>query len=97
MTTPVVTRATLITEKYTILTNELKTFFDAELFPSLDSIDIADLVFFITVSFLNVNTEDQFTDKIIDLITSNGFKITDKQMVRVVPLIQEFVLWIRAL
>jgi hypothetical protein len=91
------TRATLLTEKYNALTAKLKTFFDAELFPSLDSIDVADLVYFITISFLNVNTDDGFHDKITDLITCHGFKITDEQLITVVPLIRDFVLWLRDL
>lgn len=91
------TRASLITEKYGILTNELKNYFDAELFPSLDSIDIADLVFFITMNFIGIEQHEDFHEKIIDLITCNGFKITDEQMVKVVPLIRDFVLWLRVL
>lgn len=91
------TRASLITEKYIALTTELKNYFDAELFPSLDDIDVADLVFFITMNFVGIEKQQEFHEKIIDLITSNGFKITDCQLVKVVPLISEFVLWLREL
>ena len=76
---------------------ELKNYFDAELFPSLDDIDVADLVFFITMNFVGIEKQQEFHEKIIDLITSNGFKITDCQLVKVVPLISEFVLWLREL
>jgi hypothetical protein len=91
------TRASLITEKYEILTTELKTFFDAELFPSLDSIDVADLVYFVTLTFLGIEKTEDFEEKIMDLITCHGFKVTDKQMVKVVPLISNFVLFLRNL
>jgi hypothetical protein len=90
-----VTRATLITEKYTILTTELKSFFDAELFPSLDNIDIADLCFFVTMSFMGVDSPLDFHDKIIEIIIANGFKITEEQMIIVVPLISDFVIFLR--
>ena len=46
------TRKTLIVERYGALEVELKKHLDAELFPSLDSVDIADLVYLITISFL---------------------------------------------
>lgn len=91
------TRMILITQKYEKLTTELKEFFDAELFPSLDTIDVADLVFFITLNFVGIEKEEDFHEKITDLITCNGFKITEKQMEKVVPLISEFVLWLRQL
>jgi hypothetical protein len=91
------TRAILITERYTTLTTELKTFFDSELFPSLDSIDVADLVYFVTLTFVGVEKTEDFEEKITDLITCHGFKVSDKQMVRVVPLIMDFVLWLRLL
>ena len=68
------TRASLITEKYEILTTELKTFFDAELFPSLDSIDVADLVYFITMNFIGIENPEDFHEKIKDLIVDLRFR-----------------------
>jgi hypothetical protein len=91
------TKGTALKEKYEILSTELKTFFKGELFPTLDTIDIADLVYFITQSFNGITTPVDYHDRISDLITMNGFKITDEQMVKVVPLITEFVSWFKAL
>jgi hypothetical protein len=91
------TRAILITERYNTLTAKLKTFFDAELFPSLDSIDVADLVFFVSVKFVGIEKPEDFEGIITDLITCHGFKITDEQLITVVPLIRDFMLWLRDL
>jgi hypothetical protein len=91
------TKGTALKEKYENLTAELKTFFEGELFPTLDTIDIADLVYFITQSFSGINTPEDYYDRISELITMNGFKITDEQMKRVVPLITDFVCWFKAL
>lgn len=91
------TRKQLIISKYIELTTELKTHFDDELFPSLEDIDLCDLVYYITFTFLGVKTPLQYHGKILELISTNGIKMSDEVLQKVAPLIIDFVDWIRAL
>ena len=91
------TRKTLIVERYGALEVELKKHLDAELFPSLDSVDIADLVYLITISFLGVDTEEQYNAKIQELMDGNGVKVDAPTFAIVAPLIQAFVSWMKQL
>lgn len=91
------TRKQLIIEKYGELKTELKAYFDDELFPSLEDIDLCDLVYYVTFTFLGVNTPLQYHGKILELISTNGIKMSDEVLQKVVPLIIDFVDWLRAL
>jgi hypothetical protein len=91
------TRKTLIVEKYSVLEAELRKHFSAELFPSLDSVDVADLVYLITMLFVGVDSEEQYRVKIRELMDANGAKVGDEAFLVVVPLIAEFVAWMKQL
>ena len=91
------TRKTLIVEKYTALEAELKKHFSADLFPSLDAIDVCDLVYFITMTFLGVDSEEQYCEKIRELMTANAVKVDDDTFRVTQPLIAEFVAWLKKL
>lgn len=96
------TRATLIVEKYNTLQKELESILgkkdtDAALFPSLDDIDLSDLVYFVTITFVGLETEEQFRKEITSLVSCHGFSVTDKQMEKLVPKILLFVIWLRDL
>ena len=91
------TRKTLIVERYGALEVELKKHLSAELFPSLDSVDIADLVYLITISFLGVDSDEQYSVKIRELIDANGVVVDEPTFAIVAPLIQAFVAWMKLL
>ena len=93
------TRRALIIKKYTALETELKQYFSAELFPSLEegTAEVSDLVFLLTMTFVGVNDDDQYKEKIASLVTSNKIIITDDVFDIVCPLIAEFVKWLKAL
>ena len=91
------TRRAQIVKRYTALEAELKKYIDVALFPSLDDIDLADVVFLITTTFLGVDSQDQYTEKIRDLVASNGIKMTDETLSKVTPMISDFVHWLKAL
>ena len=88
------TRAALITERYTALEAALKPFFAAELFPSLADIDLADLVYFVTMTFLGVDSDEQYCDKISSMVAANAGPAA---RAAVVPLVRDFVRWLKCL
>ena len=91
------TRKELIVEKYLLLETELKKYVTDDIFSSLDSIDVADLVYYITLIFLGVTTDEQYRIKIRELLITNGIKISDINIGIIIPLIQSFVEWMKAL
>ena len=54
------TRKELIIKKYTELESIIKTHVDVSLFLSLEDYDTADLVYYITLIFMGIQTEEQF-------------------------------------
>ena len=91
------TRMQLIVKKYTELEQELKKHIDGTILPSLDDIDVADFVYYATITFLGVDTEAKYNAKIKELIESNGIKVTDDVFVKVSPLVIEFITWLKQL
>ena len=91
------TRKQLITERYGNLEVELKKYFDNELFPSLDSIDIADLVYFITMIFMGISTVENYDKKIKELLSTHNITVTENTYVKIFPLIMNFVVWFKDL
>ena len=91
------TRAALITERYTALEAALKPYFAAELFPSLADIDLADLVYFVTMTFLGVDSDEQYCDKISSMVSANAGQMSPAARAAVVPLVRDFVRWLKCL
>ena len=91
------TRKTLIVERYGALEVELKKHLSAELFPPLNSVDVADLVYLITMLFVGVDSEGQYSAKIRELMDGNGVKVDGPTFDIIVPLIRNFVAWMKLL
>ena len=91
------TRKTLIVEKYGALEVELRKYLSAELFPSLDTVDVCDLVYLITITFIGVDSEEQYRVKIRELLDSHGVKVEEAAFGVVAPLIAYFVGWLKKL
>ena len=91
------TRKELIVDKYLLLETELKKYVTDDIFPSLDSIDVADLVYYITLIFLGVTTDEQYRIKVRELLTTNDIKLSDTNIGIIIPLIRDFVKWMKEL
>ena len=91
------TRKELIIEKFLVLEKELKPLFKGTIFPSLEEIDLADLVYFTTITFLGIDSEPQYNEKIKELMESNGYKTTEKVLGEISPKIIDFVSWLKVL
>ena len=91
------TRRELIIQKYCALELELSQYFDSSLFPSLQDIDLADMVTYITMIFLGIQTVEDYRGKIRELITTNGITVSNEVFDKVVPLVMEFITWLKQL
>jgi Sec7-like guanine-nucleotide exchange factor len=93
------TRAILITERYNNLLLELKKIVDVEIFPDIGSIELSDLLTYITLTFFGIEEKIDFEEKINDLIRCHKLqnKIADGDLGNVIELIRDFVLWLRVL
>lgn len=89
------TRKELIVEKYCILEKSLLKYIDVDILPNLEEIDVSDMVFIITYQFTNITTESQYANKINEMIQSNGLVISPEKMIHIVPLISNFVQWLK--
>ena len=89
------TRKELIINKYLNLQKKLSNY--SEILPSLNDIDIADFVYFVTIIFLGIETELQYKIKIDELIETNQINIDDVERERISPLIIDFIRWIKLL
>ena len=91
------TRRELIIQKYCALELELSQYFDSSLFPSLQDIDLADMVTYITMIFLGIQTVEDYRGKIREMITTHGVDLSEEVFEKVAPLITEFVTWLKQL
>ena len=91
------TRKQKLNLKFKELEVFLKLHIMESLFPSLEDIDEADLVYYITLSFLGVIDYQQFEKRIIELLEGNRININDLTIQIIIPPIMDFVIWLRTL
>ena len=91
------TRGALIVARYAKLEVELRKHCSADLFPSLDCVDVCDLVSLVTFAFLGCSTPEQYSEKIRELIDGHGVELSDDAFKIVAPQISDFVIWMKAL
>ena len=91
------TRKELIIDKYCKLKNKLLEYLDKNIFPNLDEFDISDVVFLLTYQFLNINTDDEYSIKIKEIILCHELTVKESDLVVILPLIIEFIKWIKQL
>ena len=54
-------------------------------------------VYFVTLTFVGVDSEEQFQMKIKELAESNGVALSEEVFEKVVPLVMEFITWLKVL
>ena len=82
------TRKEIIINKYLEFQNNIKEIVDVDIFPSLEDIDIVDLLLFFNMSF---GYTDNYTDIINDLISFKKVKIQPEDLLKVMPVIIQFI------
>ena len=82
------TRKEIIIDKYLEFQNNIKQIVDVDIFPTLEDLDVVDLLLFFNMTF-GYTTE--YESIINDLISFNGVKIQPEQLAQVVPVITTFI------
>ena len=82
------TRKEIIITKYLECQNKIKEIVDVNIFPSLEDMDIVDLLLFFNMTF---GYTDNYTDIINDLIFFNRVKIQPDDLLKVMPVIIQFI------
>jgi hypothetical protein len=82
------TRKEIIITKYLECQNNIKKVVDVDIFPSLEDLDVVDLLLFFNMTF---GYTDSYTDIINDLIFFNGVKIQPEELTKVMPVIIQFI------
>lgn len=85
-----ITRKELITEQYAILKTQIEQtgLIDCELFPSLNDIDVSDLIYFFQLSF---SDSSNYEESIIDLLESKNIYLNAKEQKQIVSIIIPFL------
>ena len=84
----VLTKKEFLTEKYTKFIKEIKLIIDTDIFPSLDDVDISDVLLFFQMSF---SCEEDYEDIVKNLIYLNGIDATHEQIDKAMPIITKYI------
>jgi hypothetical protein len=82
------TRKEIIINKYLEFQNNINSIVPIDVFPSLEEVDVVDLLLFFNFTFGYVN---EYENIITELITFNNVKIQPDELQRVVPVIIKFI------
>ena len=82
------TRKEIIVNKYLEFQNNIKQIVDINIFPTLEDVDVVDLLLFFNMTF-GYTTE--YETIINDLILFNGVKILPEDLLKVMPIITQFI------
>ena len=82
------TKKEFLTEQYINFINEIKTIIDIDIFPSLDDVDITDVLLFFQMSFTDENDYESIVKNIMDM---SGIDIPDEQFNKAMPIITKYI------
>ena len=95
------TRKDLIIEKYSILKEEIKKISNEDslfgISQDINDDSIADLVFYVTMLFVGVDSESQYENKIKELLELIDISMCEKDESKVIVLVRDFVQWLKNL
>lgn len=90
------TRRILITDKYSALTSSIREYTQDPILPSLEDIDVADLIYFITFTFLGVDDIGCRT-KLREIVELHQIQVTNQQFEAIFPLVNDFLEWMKTI
>ena len=82
-----ITRKEYLEKQYILFTNELKEIIGENIFPSLEDVDIVDILTYFQMSF--GNTTDY--QEIVKSVIKYHVNITDEQFLKIYPLIEKYI------
>ena len=89
------TRRIVITKKYESLIKKLSElpYFDADLFPSLENLDIVNLLFF--TGFIFTNASDDYKSDLQNILKLKNKVLTEEQFEEASKIVLPFIQWIK--
>ena len=88
------TRGEILIEKLKKLETDLKPYMKNNIF-SLDDYDLADIVYLLSYTFMNINSEDEYKQKIKEFILMQEPKFD--QFESVYPILIEFIVFFKSM
>jgi hypothetical protein len=82
------TRKEIIINKYLEFQNNINNIVPIDIFPSLEEVDVVDLLLFFNFTFGYVN---EYENIITELISFNNVKIQPDELQKVMPVIIQFI------
>ena len=82
------TRKEIIINKYLEFQNNIKQIVDVDIFPTLEDLDVVDLLLFFNMTFAYTT---EYESIINDLILFNGVNIQPEELLKVMPIITTFI------
>ena len=82
-----ITRKEYLEKQYFLFENELKEIIGENIFPSLEDVDIVDILTFFQMSFGNTTEYEEIVKSVIKYHVN----ITDEQFIKIYPLIEKYI------
>ena len=82
------TKKEFLTEQYLSFMKEVKTIIETDIFPSLDSADITDVLLFFQMSFTDEEDYESIVKNIMDM---SGIDLPDEQFKKAMPIITKYI------
>ncbi len=82
-----ITRKNYLEKQYILFSNELKNIIGENIFPSLEDVDIVDILTYFQMTF--GNTTDY--QEIVKSVIKYHVNITDDQFLKIYPLIEKYI------
>ena len=81
------TRKEYLEKQYSLFTNELKDIIGENIFPSLEDVDIIDILSFFQITFGNTIEYEE----IVKSIMKYHVNITEDQFIKIFPIIEKYI------
>jgi hypothetical protein len=82
-----ITRKEYLEKQYFLFENELKEIIGENIFPSLEDVDIVDILTFFQLTFGNTTEYEEIVKSVIKYHVN----ITDEQFLKIYPLIEKYI------
>ena len=82
-----ITRKEYLEKQYFLFSNELKEIIGENIFPSLEDVDIVDILTFFQMTFGNTTKYEEIVKSVIKYHVN----ITDEQFIKIYPLIEKYI------
>jgi len=82
-----ITRKEYLEKQYFLFENELKEIIGENIFPSLEDVDIVDILTFFQLTFGNTTEYEEIVKSVIKYHVN----ITDEQFIKIYPLIEKYI------